>query len=153
VKNGQVAFEFRNYVRDPLDMTMSLIARCGGKQRFFPLTNAMFENQNEFFQKIQGSPPAEQQALAQLPPGQQLAGYAKLAGLQQWAAMRGVPSAAQQQCLSNQAEMDRLVQMNTDATNQFPKMPGTPTFVINGEMVEGAASWASLEPKIKEALK
>jgi protein-disulfide isomerase len=43
--------------------------------------------------------------------------------------------------------------MNTDATNQFPKMPGTPTFVINGEMVEGAASWASLEPKIKEALK
>ncbi len=153
VKNGQVGFEFRNYVRDPLDMTMSLIARCGGKERFFPLTDAMFKSQAEFFQKVQSSPPEEQQALAQLPPGQQLAGYARLAGLQQWAAMRGVPTAAQQQCLSNQAEMDRLVQMNTDATNQFPKMPGTPTFVINGQMVEGAASWASLEPKLKEALK
>ena len=48
--------------------------------------------------------------------------------------------------------MDRLVQMNTDATSQFPTMPGTPAFVINGQLVEGVANWASLEPKIKEAL-
>ena len=45
VKNGQVAFEFRNYVRDPLDITLSLIARCGGEERFFPLTHAMFDSQ------------------------------------------------------------------------------------------------------------
>ncbi len=152
VKSGQVAFEFRNYVRDPLDMTMSLVARCGGKERFFPLTDAMFKSQNEFFQKVQGTPPEQQQAMAQLPPAEQMAGYAKLAGLQQWAAMRGVPSAKQQQCLSNQAEIDRLVQMNTDATTQFPGIPGTPAFVINGKLVEGAASWKALEPKIKEAL-
>jgi protein-disulfide isomerase len=151
VKSGQVGFELRNYVRDPLDMTMSMIARCGGKERFFPLTDAMFESQNEFFQKVQGTPPEQQQALAQLPPAEQLTSYAKLAGLQQWAAMRGVPSAKQQQCLSSQAEMDRLVQMNTDATSTF-NVPGTPAFVINGKLVEGAADWKTLEPKIKEAL-
>ena len=36
VKNGQVSFEFRNFVRDPFDMTASLIARCGGAKQLLP---------------------------------------------------------------------------------------------------------------------
>lgn len=152
VKSGRVSFEVRNFVRDPLDITMSLIARCGGTNRFFPLTDAMFKSQRDFFQKVQGASPEQQQSLAQLPPAQQFAGYAQLAGLQQWAAMRGVPSARQQQCLSNQAEIDRLVQMASDATSEYPEFPGTPTFIINGKMAENAGTWAQLEPKLREAL-
>ena len=152
VKSGRVSFEVRNFVRDPLDITMSLIARCGGAERFFPLTDALFKSQREFFEKAQGSTPEQQQALTQLPPTQQFAGYAQLAGLQQWAAMRGVPSARQQQCLSNQAEIDRLVQMTSDATSDLPNFPGTPTFTINGKMVEDGGTWAQLEPKLRDAL-
>jgi protein-disulfide isomerase len=151
VKTGRVAFELRNFVRDPLDITMSLIARCGGEERFFPLTEAMFESQNEFFEQAQSAPAERQQALAQLPPAQQFAGFAELAGLQQWAAQRGVPSARQQQCLTNQSEIDRLVQMTSDATAQY-NVPGTPAFLINGELVEDASSWETLEPKIREAI-
>lgn len=150
VKKGRVAFEFRNYVRDPLDITLALIARCGGEERFFPLTDAMFNSQKDFFAKIQGADQAQQQALAQLPPAQQFAGYAQLAGLQQWAAQRGVPTARQQQCLSNQAEIERLVQMNADAGSTYD-VQGTPTFLINDKVVEGS-TWATLEPKIKDAL-
>ena len=40
VKSGQVSWEFRNYVRDPFDLTASLIARCNGAKSFFPLTRA-----------------------------------------------------------------------------------------------------------------
>ena len=36
VKTGKVGYEFRNYVRDPFDLTASLIARCNGAQSFFP---------------------------------------------------------------------------------------------------------------------
>lgn len=152
VKSGRVSFEVRNFVRDPLDITMSLIARCGGTNRFFPLTDAMFKSQRDFFQKVQGASPEQQQSLAQLPPAQQFAGYAQLAGLQQWAAMRGLPSASQKQCLSNQSEIDRLVQMASDAASEYPEFPGTPTFVINGEMAENAGTWAQLEPKLRDAL-
>lgn len=152
VKSGRVSYELRNYVMNPLDIAMSLIARCGGADRFFPLTDALFKSQRDFFQRVQAASPEQQQSLAQLPPAQQFAGYAQLAGLQQWAAMRGVPSARQQQCLSNQAEIDKLVQMTSDATSEHPNFPGTPTFTINGEMVENAAAWAQLEPKLREAL-
>jgi len=152
VKSGRVSFEFRNYVRDGLDITMSLLTRCGGPSRFFPLTDAMFKSQREFFEKVQASSPAQQQALSQLPPAQQFAGYAELAGLQSWAAQRGLPSARQKQCLSNQAEIEKLVQMAGDTTTEHPTFPGTPSFTINGELVEKAATWELLEPKLRDAL-
>ena len=152
VKSGRVSFELRNFVMGGLDITMALVARCGGPERFFPLTDALFRSQRDFFAKMQGASPEQQQALAGLPHVQQFAVYAQLAGLQQWAAMRGVPSGRQQQCLSDQAEITRLVQMTSDATSEYPDFPGTPTFTINGKMVENAGTWAQLEPKLRDAL-
>ena len=152
VKSGRVAFELRNFVRDPLDITMALIARCPGVERFYPLTDAMFANQEQFFEQMQAIPAAQQQELAQLPPQQQFVRLAEMSGLQRWAAQRGVPSALQQQCLTNQQEIDRLVQMTADATSEYPNLPGTPAFAINGELVEQAASWQALEPKLREAI-
>ena len=146
VKKGQVSFEFRNYVRDGLDLAMSLVARCGEPNRFFPLTEALFQNQEALFNQVQAAPPEQQQALSQSPQG-----YAQLAGLPQWAAQRGLPAARTTACLTNQSEMDRLVQMNTDANQQF-NIPGTPAFVINGELVDGVSSWERLEPELRKAL-
>ncbi len=152
VKTGRVSFEFRNFVRDPLDITLSLIARCGGPERFFPLTDALFKDQRGFFERVQATPPDQQAALQQASGAEAIQAYARFAGLQQWAAQRGLPSARQQQCLSNQAEMDRLVQMNTDVATQFPNFSGTPSFLINGKLLEETASWDKLEPQIRDAL-
>ena len=152
VKNGQVSYEFRNYVRDPYDITVSLIARCNGSKSFFPLTHALFRDQADWIGKYQTVPQAQIETIANLGPERQFLEFAKLAGMQQWAAMRGVPTAKSTQCLTNQEAVNQLVQMNSDATSEYPDMPGTPTFVINGKMVESAATWQLLEPKISEAL-
>lgn len=151
VKNGQVAFEFRNFVRDPADMAASVIARCNGPQSFFALTGALFADQSNWFQKLQQMPADRQAALQNLPPNQQLVEMANAAGFQQWAAMRGLPSAKANACLANQAEVEKLVQMRSDADAQF-SIPGTPAFVMNGQLVKDAASWQALEPEIKKAL-
>lgn len=157
VKSGKVSFEFRNYVRDPFDITASLIARCNGSKSFFPLTEALYRDQEEWIAKIQAAPEQQLNGLQNLPPNQQFIEVAKLADLQQWAAMRGVPTAKSTQCLSDQSKVDQLVQMNSDATSSFPDMPGTPTFIINGKMVDlgpvtEAQVWSALESKIKAAL-
>ena len=65
--------------------------------------------------------------------------------------MRGVPRAKADQCLANQAEINQLVQMNSDAIASF-NIPGTPTFLINGSVVDATATWELLEPKLKDAL-
>lgn len=152
VKTGRVSFEFRNYVRDPYDLASALIARCNGPKGFFPLTRAMFKDQPKWIAKLQTVPPEQQQALATLAPSQQFVEIAKMAGFQQWAAQRGLPSAKSTACLSNEAEINRLVQMTSDANSEFPQFPGTPAFTLNGELLDKAGSWALLEPKLIEAL-
>ena len=65
--------------------------------------------------------------------------------------MRGVPRAKADACLANESEINQLVQMNSDAASTY-NIPGTPSFLINGTLVDQTAAWDQLEPKIKEAL-
>ncbi len=151
VKKGLVSYEFRNYVRDPFDVTASLVARCGGEAGFFGLTRGLYAEQRDWVGKIQAADPAKMQALQTMPPAQQFATIADIAGLKQFAAMRGVPRAKADACLADEAAVNQLVQMNSDAQSTY-NIPGTPSFLINGTLVENTAAWAQLEPKIKEAL-
>ncbi len=152
VKSGRVAYEFRNFIRDPFDLAASLITRCNGAKGFFPLTRAIYKDQPNWIAKLQTFSPEQQQALGSLGPERQFVEIAKAAGFQQWAAMRGLPSAKSSTSLTDQGEINRLVQMTSDATTDLPNFPGTPTFTINGEMVEKGGTWAQLEPQLREAL-
>ena len=151
VKKGLVSWEFRNFVRDPFDMTATLLARCGGEASFFGLTRNLFADQRDWVGKIQTADQAKMQALQSMPPAQQFSTIADLGGLKQYASMRGVPRAKGEQCLANEAEINKLVQMNSDAVSTY-SIPGTPTFLINGTVVDKTATWELLEPRIKEAL-
>jgi len=151
VKKGLVSWEFRNFVRDPFDMTATLLARCGGEASFFGLTRNLFADQRDWVGKISAADQAKMQALQAMPPAQQFSTIADLGGLKQYASMRGVPRAKGEQCLANEAEINKLVQMNSDAVSTY-SIPGTPTFLINGTVVDKTATWELLEPRIKEAL-
>ncbi len=152
IKSGQVNWEFRNYVRDSFDIAATLIARCNGPTSFFPLARALYKDQSVWVGKIQAAPQAQLEAMQNLPPNQQFVQEAQLAGLQQWAALRGVPEAKSNQCLTDSGSVDRLVQMASDATTQYPDFPGTPTFILNGKMLDKTATWEALEPQLKAAL-
>ena len=73
-------------------------------------------------------------------------------GLQSWAAQRGLPSARSNACLANQTLMNKLMQTSGDATAQYPEFQGTPTFILNGQMLKETATWEKLEPAIRDAL-
>jgi protein-disulfide isomerase len=152
VKTGKVSYEFRNYVRDPFDLTASLITRCNGAKSFFRLTRELLKDQPDWIAKIQAAPRKQLEALEKLPPNRMFVETARLAGLQKWAAVRGVPVAKSRQCLSNKDEISRLVQMTGDATKQYPDFRGTPTFVINGTMLDKTATWDALEPQLRKAV-
>jgi protein-disulfide isomerase len=154
VKTGKVSYEFRNFVRDPFDVAASLVARCGGPTSFFGLTRGLYTDQRNWVSKIQGADPNAMQQIQSLPPQRQFGEIARIAGLQDWAAMRGLPTEKSAACLSNQAEVDRLVQMQNDAVSAY-EIPGTPSFLLNGELVKiepGSTPWQQVEPKIKSAL-
>ena len=153
VKSGQVSWEFRPYLLHGLDLPAVLIATCNGAKSFFPLMKALYDDQEQWIGKVQAAPEAEAERVQNLPINQQFVELAKMAGLQDWAAARGVAQAKSNQCLSNEKEINRLVQVSGDVTNQFPSFEGTPSFVINGTMLDKTATWEKLQPQLDAALK
>jgi protein-disulfide isomerase len=151
VKKGLVSWEFRNFVRDPFDMTATLLARCGGEANFFGMTRTLFHDQRDWVAKLQAADQTKLQQLQDMPPAQRFSTIADLADLKTFAAQRGVPRAKADQCLANEADANQLVQMNADAISSY-SIPGTPSFLINGTLAAETATWETLEPKIKEAL-
>jgi protein-disulfide isomerase len=152
VKSGQVSFELRNYVRDPIDLAASLLARCNGPAAYFAMTEQMFAEQASWFEKMKNMPPAEQARLQGLPQTQVPAALAQAIGLDQFAQARGVPAEKVQACLSDPAAVQKLVAI-TNSGNTDYQIPGTPAFLIGDRLVADAGNWATLEPKINEALR
>ncbi len=158
VRTGKVSYEFRNYVRDASDVAASQIARCGGASRFFPLTRALYKDQSSWQSKVENTPQDELSKIQDLPPNKEFLEIAKAGGLLQWASARGLPVGRSTQCLSDENSIKRLIQITQDTRTQFPDFRGTPTFLINGSMVElGAVTeggvWPAVESKIKAALR
>ena len=150
LSTGKVSYELRNYVRDPMDMAATLLARCGGSGPFFPLSEQLFADQSNWFEKAQKMTPADQQAMAALPIGQQTARFASLIGIDEFVRQRGVSAEKANACLANQGEMDKLVKMRDRANTEF-NLQGTPTFLINGQVVPETGTWEALETKLKAA--
>lgn len=150
VSTGKVSYELRNYVRDPMDMAATLLARCGGPGPFFPLSEQLFADQRNWFVKAQTMTPADQQSMAALPIGQQTARFASFIGIDEFVRQRGVSAKKAGACLANQAEMDKLVKMRDRANTEF-NLQGTPTFLINGQVVPDTGTWEALEAKLKAA--
>jgi protein-disulfide isomerase len=152
VKSGQVSYEFRNYVRDAFDLAATLVSRCNGAKGYFPLTRALFKDQQVWVGNVQKTPPAQLEQMQGLPPNQLPLQAAKFAGLLDWAAPRGLAQAKSTQCLTDTAAIDRLVAMTAQATTDYPEFKGTPSFVINGKMLDNTATWDALEPQLRNAL-
>ncbi|MEO6581671.1 MAG: thioredoxin domain-containing protein [Sphingomicrobium sp.] len=152
VKTGQVSWEFRPYLLSGLDVPANLIAGCNGASTFFPLMRALYKDQPVWLGKMQSAPPERLNQIQSLEPAQQFALLAQLTGLQDWAAIRGVPRAKSDACLKDQTRVDQLIQQTSDVQAQYSDFKGTPSFILNGELLNIPGSWAKLEPEIKKAL-
>jgi protein-disulfide isomerase len=150
VKKGSVSLEVRNYVRDPIDVTATLVSRCNGPATYFAMTEQAFEKQSDIVTKAQSLPKADLERLQNAPPADQFKALAALLGIDEFAKQRGVPQAKLDQCFADKAALDRLVAMQKTA-NELPGFVGTPTFILNGKVLENTGTWDKLEPQLKAA--
>ena len=147
VPTGRVSFEFRNFVRDPIDVTASVLAQCGGESSFFALTEQMFTNQPEILNTAQTNNAALQQA-SELPENQRLIGFAEAAGLLEFAASRGISRDQATSCLSNIDNANAIVAQTQKGAEDYD-ISGTPTFLINGKKVDNL-NWDGIQQRFKE---
>ena len=148
VRTGKVSYEYRNYILNGLDVAASLVARCGGPNRFFPIADKLYATQPQWMGRLSALTQAQKDQLRALPESQRLGRLADTVGLTQIAAQHGITPARSKACLADQAALDRLDKMVNDASNQG--VEGTPTFFINGANI-GSHTWATLAPILRES--
>jgi len=147
VAKGTVSLEFRNFVRDPYDTTMAMLVRCGSPDSFFALTEQVFANQKDIFEKLQPVGPALQ--AANLPPAQIFQAIGERGGLTDFFAARGVAKDQALQCLAKAETATKLAD-DTSKAGEAYNITGTPSFIVNGRNVE-VATWDALQPILQQA--
>jgi protein-disulfide isomerase len=149
IRTGKVSYEFRNLLINGPDISISLLARCGGPAKFFPMSEFVYATQSQWEGKIEAMSDADKAALDQLNDQQRVVRFAEVGGMGQIAARFGMNAARARQCLTNGKALQQLLDM-TKAANDSG-IDHTPTFLINGKMSD-AALWEQLEPQLKKAL-
>ena len=149
VRAGRVSYEFRNLLINGPDLSISLLTRCSGPARFFPMSQIVYATQPQWEDRINKMSDADKAAMDKMTDQQRVVRFTELGGMIPLAARFGVTPARARQCLTDSKGVQRLLDM-TKAANDAG-VDHTPTFFVNGK-VSSAATWEQLEPELKKVL-
>jgi len=144
VRRGLVSVELRHAIRDPYDLTAALLARCGGKARFFADHEALFANHEAWMPQVEAYETRRGERKF-TDAAAQMVDIATATGLGDVMAKRGLAPALQRKCLADKKAMAIIAMMAKNAWEDR-KIDGTPAFAINGALVPGVHNWAGLIP-------
>lgn len=147
IANGKTSLEVRNFVRDPVDMTVALLARCGEPRSFFRRHKGLLASQRTWLGKASALGRSGQAAWFEGDTNTRLKRIASDLGLYD-ELRRHAPLATDAQiniCLSNKAGQNKVLAMTKFAADTV-KVQGTPSFTLNGKLLADVYDWKSLEP-------
>jgi protein-disulfide isomerase len=146
VARGTTSVEVRPLVRDIVDLAAATVARCGNPARFFDRHHALMARQPAMLAAAQ----AAQGNWAAVPQAGRLARVAADTGVVAAVLPFGVTQAEADACLSDAASIRRIIAVAEAGTALG--VEGTPSFLINGTLQQGAHSWTALRPRLDAAL-
>lgn len=148
VRGGRVSFEFRNLLISGPDIAISMLTRCAGPAKFFPMAHYVFTTQPQWEEKLADISSDDQAALEKLSDQQRVVRFAQLGGFGAIAGKFGLTPTQTRACLADPKGLKRLLDMTQQAMANG--IQHTPTFLINGKIVEGG-TWEKLEPQLRQA--
>jgi protein-disulfide isomerase len=150
VKSGQVSWEFRTYLLFGPDAGISALLHCQGEGAFFPMIEQLYSDQRNWGARLQSLPPEQMQQIQNLPAREAAPAMLRASGVDEFFRQRGMPASRIQSCLAAPAVLDQVAAITKRGNDEG--VNGTPSFFINGKVVERAASWAALEPELRAAI-
>ncbi|MEL7219423.1 MAG: thioredoxin domain-containing protein [Pseudomonadota bacterium] len=148
---GKMTLEVRPVIRNALDLTISLMVACGDTSKFKDRHRAFMTSQSQWLEKA-ASAPASQRSIWGRADRNARVNMASALGFDDMLANRGMSRAEITACLMDDGAARALIDNgNADAT-EF-KVPGTPSFALNGTLLEGVHTWKALYPVLSERYK
>lgn len=128
VDTGKVRIVFHDFPLDNVALAAQMIVRCSGTERNVDFFNMLYDTQADW-------------SRASNPRGALVA----------LARFYGMDGNDVNTCLTNQALMNAIVASRTNASDLY-NIQSTPTFVLDGQKIEGALAFDAFKDKIDRAL-
>lgn len=119
VDTAKVKIVFRQFPLNGLDLRAGMMARCAPREQYFNITKVLFKQQQSWAIPDQN---------------------AALSALAQIGGMAGLPKDKFDACLADNAVADAIIKLSQEAQADY-KVNATPTFIVEGEKIEGEASF------------
>ncbi len=130
IDSNKVRFVFREFPLDNLAAAASMLARCAGGDKTFPMVETLYEKQADW-------------AFSNGNPVPKLFDIAKQAGFTQ---------ESFDKCLTDQKLLEQITAQRTSASDKFG-VSSTPTFFVNGKRLQETPTVAAFDKLIEPLLK
>jgi protein-disulfide isomerase len=130
IDTGKVRFIMRLFPTPPVELSTAafMLARCGGADKFYPLIETLFQQQEKWVVRNPIAP---------------LFAIARQAGFTQQSF---------ETCINDKALLNKVQQMSNTAASKF-KVESTPTFFINGQKFAGEMPIDQFDKAIEQYIK
>jgi len=141
---GKVRLEVRPQIRNPIDLAAALLAECGPKEKFFDNHRAIMFAQDKWLPIAERASSFQRQRWSYGPVPARMRAIAADLGFYTIMDRRGFSRSATDRCLSNET---RAAQIAADSAAESARyaIPGTPSFLLNGRLLENVHDWAGVE--------
>ena len=147
IHDGGTAVEIRPAIRNNVDLAATLLTSCGPTNRFLGNHEAFFAKQAEWLGKASQTTQAQRARWQSGFIGQQMKAIASDLGFYELMEARGYSTSEIDACLGDE---QRAVAISNNAAADLADFsyPGTPSFAVNGKLLDGVHSWESLKPAL-----
>ena len=128
IDTGKVRLVYRDFPLGGLALAAAMLARCGGREKYFGFIEVLYRSQAQWSRSDD--------------PRRELARVARFGGISQ---------KDFEACLTNEPLMTDIRERAVDAKQKFG-IDSTPTFIIDGETIEGALPFEDFRDAIEKAL-
>ena len=150
VTPGRVSVEIRHMLRDPIDLTAAMLTNCGLKEKFFQNHAAFMRRQAQWIVPLGNASRAKRQRWVSGSLVQRNRAIASDFHFYEIMAARGYDRSAVDRCLADAAMAQRIGKQAKDAYTLGVRY--TPSFTINGQLLEDTSEWSELRPQIDASL-
>lgn len=150
VSTGKVSVEVRHLLRDPIDLTVAMLANCGTTEKFFLNHSALMRSQSTWIKPLASASTAQRQRWTTgtlIERNRAIANDFHLFAIMQ---SRGFDRIAAEKCLADQGMAQRLG--NQAKQGYSLGIRSTPAFTINGKLLDDTSEWSELRPQLDASM-
>lgn len=142
ISSGKVSFEVRNLLLNPVDLPLAMLVECGPQERFFLNHIAFYRSQQRWMMNLENVTKGQQVRWGSGPMAQRNRAIAGDLGLYRIMESLGYDRMVVDKCLADDAAASRILAQSEAGIALG--VSGTPTFAINGTLLDDVHDWSAL---------